>query len=1312
LGANTSQHGDNRDLRSIIDRAARTVYVTQLLLGILVWTAICAGLWMALFALDNLLRFPPAMRFPLSLGGVAITLIALWRYIISTALGKKTHDQIAVMLERKYAIADNVVINALQFGGGEFAEAQRPFVERTMAIGAKNLGVVSLRDFGESGRLVKWAGAVAIAVLLMGCYIGIAPQYFDNAMSRYFFSLSDVPPASSLTLQVTPGSDISVAETEDVEVSVMISGLKPDQRLEKYPELYWKEGLDEISPVRGAGSRVVMHPVMDEKNTYRHKFVSVRSSFSFRLFAADAHSRSIRVKVAPAPRIETSQCRVTSPWYTGSRVTSVLGPPNPVECLPDSQLRVEVEMNKQCRALFWRTADGVLDFNRTGDKWQVQSRVKRGGPYDVEAQADDLNKRIVVASGVVSLLADEQPSIDILDAVANRTVTPGEVIRLKVRGHDHYGLRDIRITVRPALGGVEPRTLRTWRYGDSRIVKVEGREFDRTEIESVLCEQIGEGADRESVNRAVEHFTSIRNGLVQVDFPPGNNDVVHETIQIPIDASIFEPGYKYFIEAVARDFCPNNEASVSKAIMVTVRSVDDLRTPKNSDLSELYDYLDKAIKYQKLALGNCETLMTHAEDVWLDMNRKPYEAKKVQALLGMHRRTIQKNQGQVHQLLSRAWQSTRDRSLLVTRIKEISENEAVDANDRASRLNGVRCDLGLGRPVHRGRLDYTQDGHAIGLKRTTRGRYLGFVIDSATRWDDNSSLARLSLQGADGKDIPFDGWKVTATRGGSKIKLNAEAWTGAGPLPHFLVVDMGKVNEVSKIKISRDMTSVARFKLYLAESWPGKVDVPDMPDMSIMLRDAGSLKRVQETIYNQLIALKGKEVVKAEKEEKEAAERALLGEGVESAPTPDEALQNLRDEIKEWKVRHEENAELRATLMNKLPEDFSDKDAESLDAAIAEKVLQARELKDFVNNFTATAGMDEGDSQQAKVKAEILTKLDELRNLENEAVAIAKGGDFTESLDDQITMAAEGVAGKSKKDEDAKSADVPGGAEQPEDSGIPPYAPSLANELSTTVDELASKLESISEDLSYSATVMSGALGTNPQDNIVGGQYSSMASAGQMGDITPDPMKNAAGRSGAGRSGQSDGQFTGDSAPRIPDDEVAMPNRMSDGASEEGKDIKDQHSAPPTSVGMGKNTTRTTDFGKSGKMPPELMKKLRAVGQEAESFEESCQDMLMELNRHNLPDTDLKMAMLRMRGLREAMRKGDGEGIRQAFDAAVKHIKLGQLAIVKELEQRAAGNEDWEMQRDHVSRKVLRDLKGYEEMIGEYFKKLAENKEE
>jgi hypothetical protein len=1312
VSAEANASGLSRDLRSTISGVARKVFATQLLLGILTWTVACVGMWMALFLLDNLLRLPPALRFPLALGGLSATAYLLWRLVIRVAKKRNSRDQIAVMLERKYAIAGNVVINALQFGGASIPEAQRPFVERTISLGANKLEGVSLGDLSETGRLLKWGGLVLAALLVLGGYVRLAPSYFGNAASRYLFSLSDMPPASSLVLTVTPGNDIFIAETEDVEVRVVVSGLKAHDTLKEYPHLYWREGTDGVSSVRGGESHFIMHPVVDEERTYRHRFAGVRNSFSFRVFASDTYTRSIAVHVAPAPRITASQCRVTLPWYTGGRVVPALGPPSPVECLPDSRLDVELEMNRPCRSLFWRTGDGSLEFTREGDRWKVRYPVKRGGPYDVEIEADDLDRKITVASGVVSLLADEPPSVDFLDAVTNRTVTPGERIALKVRAQDHYGLRDVRITARPALGGGDSRTLRTWRYGDSRVVEVEGKSLDRDELTDALLKQLGKDADEEMIRKSVEHYSTNVEGGVRVDIPPGSNQVVHETASITIDASIFEPGYKYYIEALASDFCPHNEASVSKALMITVRDISDVAIVGEEELGKLYGALDAAIRHQRKAIDHTDTFLTHADSVWKDMYGKPLPPDKVLKLLGLHRQNILGEQKQVLGSLSGALARTRSPSPIVLRVREICRNEAVEANDRASMLNGISIDLGLGPPVYRGRLDRVKRDPAVSLKRTARGRYLGLLIESVSRWNDRSSFSRLSLLDSNGKSIPSDGWKVKALRGMKGVKINAQPWNAGGPLPHFLVVDMGKTQSVVKFDIPQDRYGVGRFRLFLSGSWSGRVDVPEMPDRESALRSAESLKRVQQLIYSQLIALKGKEIVRRDSAANREAEEALFGEQVPLAPLPDDALKDLKEELRDWKIRHEKNAELREKLMNKLAEDFSEEDAEKLDELVIEKEIQARELKDYVNNFTTGAGMDQGDSQQAKINAEILNELDRIRQLENEAVAIAKGGDFTESLDDQISMGMEGIAGGSKKQEDSKSTDVPGGAEQPEDSGRPPYTPGLADSLNATVDELEGQLESISEDLSFATTAMSGALGKNPQDNIVGGQYSSMAAAGQMGDVTPDPMKNASGRSGVGRSGQADGQFVGDSTPLIPDDEVAMPNRMSDTAAEAGQDIKDEGAAPPTSVGMGKSTASQTDFGKSGKMPPEFYKKLRAVGEDVENFDETCNDMLMQLNREGLPSGDLKTAMLRMRSLLEAMKKGDGVGVRAAYDDALKHVRLARTAILRELERRAAENKNWKMERDHVIRQALVELKGYEEMIGDYFKKLAEDGEE
>jgi hypothetical protein len=88
------------------------------------------------------------------------------------------------------------------------------------------------------------------------------------------------------------------------------------------------------------------------------------------------------------------------------------------------------------------------------------------------------------------------------------------------------------------------------------------------------------------------------------------------------------------------------------------------------------------------------------------------------------------------------------------------------------------------------------------------------------------------------------------------------------------------------------------------------------------------------------------------------------------------------------------------------------------------------------------------------------------------------------------------------------------------------------------------------------------------------------------------------------------------------------------------------------------------------------------------------------------------MAVQRLRSLREAMQKGDGVGVRQSFDEFARHFRLARTNLLRELERRAAENKQWETRREHVAQQTLADLKEYEEIIGEYFKRVAETGEE
>ena len=136
-----------------------------------------------------------------------------------------------------------------------------------------------------------------------------------------------------------------------------------------------------------------------------------------------------------------------------------------------------------------------------------------------------------------------------------------------------------------------------------------------------------------------------------------------------------------YIEAVARDFCPDNDPSVSKALMITVRDIEGVNISDDSELGKLFAFLDQAIKHQKKAIDNTDTLVTHADSLWKDMHGNPFKPEDVNKFLGLHRRSILGEQGNVRNVLIQAGRTTAINSPIVTRLKQISENEAVDAND-------------------------------------------------------------------------------------------------------------------------------------------------------------------------------------------------------------------------------------------------------------------------------------------------------------------------------------------------------------------------------------------------------------------------------------------------------------------------------------------------------------------------------------------------------------------------------------------------------------------------------------------------------
>jgi len=1248
----TSEHGR---LGPVVGRANAAIFITTAILGGLIWFAIATSTWLALFILDNFLQLPAALRFPLSLAAAILTIWAFWKYVIVPIKNRRSNEQVALMLERRYDIKENVVINAIQFEEMNYGERQKDFVLETAKACSLGLKSIPLRELWQFGRMSLWWFVFALLLSLWAVYILKMPRHAGNAFFRYAHSLSDVPPAGSVSLHITPAHDVMIAEHEDLEVTLAVGELERGSELTTYPTLLFKEGEGMVGNHRGDGMEARMRPVVGKSNVYRYTFMDVRRSFAFRVFVRDTYTRSIQVTVNPGPKIAESSFYVTPPPYVAGKTREQAGPPSPVKCLPNSRLGIRIKLDKPVDWLRWLPQEGQVDFKRTADlTWEANVQIgDSAGAYDVEAKGKDLEKPMRIAAGTIMLKTDRRPQVRFADTAMSRIVMPGDRLPLRLEASDDYGIRELQVTARPAYGGSLPKVIRKWGFGN----------------------------------------------------PPGQRGKAEKRFQLAIDASVFVPGHKYFLEGRADDFCPDTAWGVSEPILITVKSIGDLKAPQGSNLGGLYEALERAIRLQKEALDGTRNLSTNIEDVWIDMNRQLRTDDRVQEILNKYRAKILERQLGVHKALLDGVNAAPDKKdRIAVRMKEIGKTEAVEANDRSFASCRRPFSAGELKPALEGAFPPGQAVQAVHFKGR-QARYFGLVVLSPHQWTDQTWIGGLSLLGEDGTRLDTSGWKVVSSRGGDGASraLENQGWSAGGRLPHFVVGDMGSERSVTGIVCAGQREqSPKEFILYLLTRSAPKI-VPDSPNRNTIVNELGLLQRVQESIYNQLLALKGGEYEKIAAKKEEKLKKALGEEGLEQVPTVAEELEDFRDKLKEWTRKHDENVKKRKAVMAKPPEDFTDEDRQKLAELNLQKRKQAREFGELVEDL-ARLPWDFADEQQVKIFKELRQQAQDLKDLVDLAAEKAEQGAFSWNLDTMISREGREINVPTLM-EAMGAGNEPGQSEASEDKARPIKIGELPTELPIRIPRLKAGLEAMTEPPMSGSSMMDH---SSPTGGPMGDNLDSASADGQMTNRTPNPRNKTKGRGNLGRSGQADGQMVAEKAPAVPDDETAMPNRMTNAPAEPGT-VDEQGNQPATAIGLGKGTGKPVDFAREGKLPPDELRKMREFEGEAAEIRENCRQLMLALDRYNLPTTDLKKVLLRLEQIRMATKGGQGVGIRQALNEAIKHVDDAQNAIARAMELRRRKQADYRKRLQYDSGADADTVPdGYKDIVRTYFKRLAE----
>jgi hypothetical protein len=1261
------------DFRTVVEGANRSMHRTSVILGFLTCFAIIAMMWLSLFALDNLLNLPTSLRFPLSIAGVIITIASFVKYALGALFERRSDEEVALMLEDQFGIEENVLINSMQFEDMGYSDKQKAFITATATAATTGWSHISLRELWQVVRVTKWAAAFVVLIGLWIAYTVIAPDYLNSAFNRYAFSFSDRPPAAASLLTITPSEDLTIAEYDSLEIDLDASRLIKGKELAIYPSIRYKEGVGILDSQSMVGGEVKMRPVVGNPNQYKYTFETVRRSFSFRIYVGSTYTHNVQVTVTPAAKIIESVVIITPPAYVAMPERTQSGPPTPVKCLPAATLDLRIKVDQAIESLRWEWPAGPIIFQDAGQQvWKASVDVgESGGNYDLVAKIKNMPEDITLSSGSVLLITDRKPEVRYVDTEMSHVVAPGATLPLKFEAKDDYGMKDMKLTFRRAQAGSQPEVLKDWAFSS-----------------------------------------------------PGEGGLVEKSVRLKIDASQFELGNKYFLEVHGNDFCPGTDAGISDPLLLTVKTLDaDLADGSESNLKDLYAVLERAIQLQKQALDGTEDLLANSDGVWLDLNRKRRDDKAIQGDLDKYHQRILGQQKGVQKTLLDGLKTVPDKGVaMAARMKSIADVEAVEANTRAFAAGRVRLDAGALKRAN----GY---GPGSSFKRTatqvvrfkeTPARYVGLVVYSTHNWSGKAWLDALAFVGEKNAYLDSSSWKLVSSsvKDAQKALVVPKGQPATGgvllpSLPATFVFDMGTEQAVSGVacfgKGRGNEAAPKGVSVYLSTAKAPAIG-PMPLEQARVDGEFNHLRTVQQIIYNELLALKGAEFEALAKEsELELAD--LLGE--EASASVDAALDDTEEKFKTWLEENEENEDLRNIIAVKAPEDLTEDDEKKLADLDLKKEELRRELMDMAADH-AEYGWDFADKTDIETFEETMHNIQEAKEeLELGAMAAKdrdkERGDMSRNMDNSKEQdgAMELESGQMFSQSGAMK--EPGHMENPEDEGMVPDLGELPAQLPIQISELTKGLDELGEPIPESGSEIMDM--KDPAGSPVSDNLDSASAAGQMTDETPNPMAKAKGRGNVGRAGQADGQMVADKAPAIPDNEVAMPSRVSDSQAEDGQ-IQDEDTASATSVGVGKGTGKTTDFEKSGKLPPDALNKLKELmGAAKDDSQENNHGLLLALNRHHLPTTDLKKALNQ---LEQVLRRDkQGVDVRQALVNAKRNLSAAQTSLAGAIERRAlkqANGNNKAFDADTTSGTVPA---GYETIVSSYFKAVAEesNKE-
>ena len=386
-------------------------------------TLFCAGALLvagafAAAALDNLFGWSDSLRWLLWAALLSLPVGGAWRLGRSLrTLFRRSDRSIALELEGRLHIPGNALVNGVEFRRRtDLPESIRRVYAGCAAAAAEKREKFRIFRLPE---LRRQGGMLLAAALLCAGYAALWPRPAANAFGRILMPWREIAPINRTEFRVEPGDvEIPYGGKVLIRASALIDG-RPRAGLRLRVE---------------SGESVSSLDMTGHDRGATRELSGITRDAVYRIECGRDASRSYRIRVRPAPRLEAIELAATPPAYLGLKTGSSTEPRGEFTFWKGSSIRFSARPPAGYRM---EVVPGEL-FTLTGDTTLAVTLVDTADGIRYPDSARYLLK----------CRTDRPPAIRFLNRERNFEAPAGSTVMLELSAEDDAALRRIILTAR------------------------------------------------------------------------------------------------------------------------------------------------------------------------------------------------------------------------------------------------------------------------------------------------------------------------------------------------------------------------------------------------------------------------------------------------------------------------------------------------------------------------------------------------------------------------------------------------------------------------------------------------------------------------------------------------------------------------------------------------------------------------------------------------------------------------------------------------------------------------------------------------